>query len=385
MGTCARAVTVMVACMTAAAIAACGGTSPAATPSPATPIPTPSQGAQATPGPAHLAADVIGTPGNYDRTSNPRPIRDLRLLGDRVYIAHGDLFANPTGLHSVYYATQSGQLVDEGAGFEERALSSMRPLDDGRLAAPGPSPVKGSGRVYLRFTGGASWIATGALSGSSAVFDAAVHEASLWAVGVAPTPRKEAQGSAWHSEDNGRTWTRDRTFDAAIGPNPTENALVAQASLGVAAGGLFAFFDHGACARLLPSGGWEARQCFDEGSPSLIYATSSSGMVVLTPSYRLLNEHLYVWDGATGTRVHFDGWVRDAGATQLGLAVLVGPPSGGAELWIAERGVACRCADDFRLASTFDTLGGIPNAFEVAGNELLVGLDDGRLLRFRLP
>ncbi|MBK6663545.1 MAG: hypothetical protein IPG47_12665 [Thermoflexaceae bacterium] len=147
-----------------------------------------------------------------------------------MYIAHGDLFANPTGLHSVYYATQSGQLVDEGAGFEERALSSMRPLDDGRLAAPGPSPVKGSGRVYLRFTGGASWIATGALSGSSAV---------LMPLGVG---WRQGAGSAWHSEDNGRTWTRDRTFDAAIGPNPTENALVAQASLGVAEGGLFAFF-----------------------------------------------------------------------------------------------------------------------------------------------
>lgn len=353
---------------------------------PEVPAPTSAQ-----PGiPSHLQPltfDLLGTPAAYRDFGYHSALWDMQLWHDRIYLAHGDWYANSGPLRMLYYDVQTEDFVhDDTYLLEEHGMEVFR-VYGGKLYLPGTEAIEhmDNGYIYEKSLG-APWSRSSPIPGAVHLWDVIFLNGMFAAIGQA------REGSAlWLSADGGRTWEEGPDFQSEGYATLNSGFVLGEKLFVTTAGSGCLTFDEGT---------WQPAECLESDIYTRVSAVHKhadfQGVIAMAPHWATVDHRLHFFDGKESWVVEFPEPVRDVVQAGEALFVLAGEPSGRGAIYAAQS-LDCRCSADFSRIVEFDffdasisseedefmrlTVSSTPHSLEFAASRFYLGLADGRLFR----
>ncbi len=334
-----------------------------------------------------LTFDLLGTPAAYRELGFHSALWDMQLWHDRIYLAHGDWYANSGPLRMLYYDVRTEKFVHEDAFLlEEHGMEVFRVYGD-KLYLPGTEAIENLDNGYIHEKSwDAPWSRSSPIPGAVHLWDIVSLNGMLVAVG------QTRQGSAlWLSADGGWTWEERGDFRSEGYATLNSGFVLGEKIFVTTSGTGCLAFDEGS---------WQPAKCLEsdiyKGVSAVQKHAAFQGTIAMAPHWATVDHRLHFFDGQVSWVVEFPEPVRDVIHAGGSLFVLAGGSSGRGAIFTA-RSLDCRCGDDFSREVNFDffdasvspeedefmrlTVGSTPHSLEFAAGRFYIGLADGRLFR----
>jgi len=337
-----------------------------------------------------LTFDLLGTPAAYRDLSYHSALWDMQLWHDRIYLAHGDWYANSGPLRMLYYDVRTEDFIHEDAYLlEEHGMEVFRVYGD-KLYLPGTEAIENldNGYIYEK-SWDAPWSRSLPVPGAVHLWDVVSLNGTLVAIG-----QTREESALWLSADGGRTWEEGPDFQSEGYATLNSGFVLGEEVFVTTAGtGCLAFDGHS----------WQPADCLEsdiyKGVSAVQKHAAFQGNLTMAPHWTTVDQRLHFFDGRVTWLVEFPEPVRDVVHAGGSLFVLAGEPSGRGAIYAAQS-LDCRCSEDFSRIVEFDffdasispeedefmrlTVGSTPHSLEFAVGRFYVGLADGRLFRSSL-